>query len=232
MRRLGEGIEDYGKYILHYKGETPGQYGVGFLVKREYSDRIEELRGISERIAILNIKLPIQTSKEEYWSIIQAYSPTESDKKEDVDKIELFYQNLQRTVDTAHKNVILMGDFNGQIGECRAGEEYAIGRYGNGKRSKNGERLVNFGGLAYGTPSKLAYGLPLVDTFHDPCSTPCVTLTTGLDACDHALATTSDAVSVVCYPTFDSCNDDENAGSCVSVSVSSGSRASGCCSSR
>ncbi|KAI8428176.1 hypothetical protein MSG28_002412 [Choristoneura fumiferana] len=85
------------------------------------------------------------TSKEEYWSIIQAYSPTESDKKEDVDKIELFYQNLQRTVDTAHKNVILMGDFNGQIGECRAGEEYAIGRYGHGKRSKNGERLVNFG---------------------------------------------------------------------------------------
>ncbi|KAI8430428.1 hypothetical protein MSG28_000705 [Choristoneura fumiferana] len=36
----------------------------------------------------------------------------------------------------------------------------------------------------------------------------------------------SDVVSVVCYPTFDSCNDDENAGSCVPVSVSSGSRAS------
>ncbi|KAI8431475.1 hypothetical protein MSG28_015991 [Choristoneura fumiferana] len=35
----------------------------------------------------------------------------------------------------------------------------------------------------------------------------------------------SDVVSVV-YPTFDSCNDDENAGSCVPVSVSSGSRAS------
>lgn len=145
MRRLGEGIEDHGKYILHYKGETQGQYGVGFLIKREYTDRIVELKGISERISILNIKIPIQNSKDEHWSIIQAYSPTEADKKEDIDKIEDFYKKLQETVDYAYKNMIIMGDFNGQIGECHEGEEYTVGKHGYGKRSKNGERLVNFG---------------------------------------------------------------------------------------
>ncbi|XP_062532938.1 uncharacterized protein LOC134201709 [Bombyx mori] len=142
---MGEGIEDHGKYILHYKGETPGQYGVGFLIKRKYMDRIEELKGISERIAILNIKFPVQNSRDELWSIIQVYSPTEADKKQDTNKIEEFYQKLQITVDTAHKNLIIMGDFNGQIGECRSGEEYIVGRYGNGNRSKNGQHLVNFG---------------------------------------------------------------------------------------
>ncbi|GBP31106.1 Putative uncharacterized transposon-derived protein F52C9.6 [Eumeta japonica] len=37
-----------------------------------------------------------------------------------------------------------MGDFNGQIGECHRDEEYIVGSEGNGTRSKNGERLVNF----------------------------------------------------------------------------------------
>lgn len=143
MRRFGEGIQDRGNYILHYIGETPGLYGVGFMVRKNLADNIEELRGISERIAILNIKLSIKGKNEE-WSIIQAYSPTESDKKEDVIKIENFYNDLQSTMESAHKNKIVMGDFNGQIGTQKNGEEYIIGRYGFGFRSKNGTRLVNF----------------------------------------------------------------------------------------
>ena len=38
-----------------------------------------------------------------------------------------------------------MGDFNGQIGiRDNPGEEYTIGKYGHGKRTKNGARLVSF----------------------------------------------------------------------------------------
>lgn len=139
MRRFGEHIEDHGKYILYHKGETPGMYGIGFMVKRHLINKIEELRGITERIAILNIKLNIE--KEENWSIIQAYSPTESSKKEEIEK---FYEDLQNTIETAYKNVIIMGDFNGQIGTQNIGEELSIGSYGFGTRSKNGTRLVNF----------------------------------------------------------------------------------------
>ncbi|XP_045496057.1 uncharacterized protein LOC123694618 [Colias croceus] len=139
MRRFGEQIEDRGKYILQYKGETPGLYGVGFMIKKNLANNIIELRGISERISILNIKL-----NDEKWSIIQAYSPTESDKKEDLIKTDKFYEELQNTIETSHKNVLLMGDFNGQIGTQNRGEEYSIGDFGFGTRSKNGTRLVNF----------------------------------------------------------------------------------------
>ncbi|CAG4989725.1 unnamed protein product [Colias eurytheme] len=143
MRRYGEGINDYGNYILHYKGETQGQYGVGFLVKKNLTNRIDEIKGISERITILNIMLPL--NKEEKWSIIQAYSPPESNKKKDVANIEKFYEDLRMSMQYCNKNVIVMGDFNAQIGtKIKSGEEYTIGKYGQGKRSKNGSRLVTF----------------------------------------------------------------------------------------
>ncbi|GBP16131.1 Craniofacial development protein 2 [Eumeta japonica] len=140
MRRYGEGIQDYGDYILHYKGETPGLYGVSFLIKKKLAHRIEEIKGISERITVLNIVLPL--NKNQKWSIIQAYSPTESNKNEDVVKTEKFYKDLRTTIAYSHKNIILMGDFNGQIGTFNNGEEYTVDKYGHGKRSKNGDRLV------------------------------------------------------------------------------------------
>ncbi|GBP78304.1 Retrovirus-related Pol polyprotein from type-1 retrotransposable element R2 [Eumeta japonica] len=97
--------------------------------------RIEELKGISERIAILNIKISTQDGRDEFWSIIQAYSPTEANKKEDVDKIEDFYKLLQKTIETAHKNVIVTGDFNDQIGECHRDEKYTVGSHGGVKKA-------------------------------------------------------------------------------------------------
>lgn len=145
VRRLGERIEDHGKYILYHIGETPGLYGVGFIVKRSLAENIQELRGISERIALLNIQLPVDGEEAQIWSIIQAYSPTESNKREDITKIEKFYEDLRSTVANAYKNVIVMGDFNGQIGKQRNGEEYTIGNHGYGSRSNNGSRLVSFG---------------------------------------------------------------------------------------
>ncbi|GBP25976.1 LINE-1 retrotransposable element ORF2 protein [Eumeta japonica] len=144
MRRLREGIEDYGRFILHYKGETPGLYGVGFLIKKELMHNLVEIKGISERISVLNIKLPLYQEKDTTWSIIQAYSPTESNKKQDIEKIENFYSDLQATIQNSYKNIILMGDFNGQVGVSNPGEEFTIGRHGYGKRTKNGERLVSF----------------------------------------------------------------------------------------
>lgn len=99
MRRYGETINDYGNYILHHIGETPGLYGVGFLIKKKLVNSIIEIKGITERIAIINITLPV--NNEEKWSIIQAYSPTESSSKEDIAKIEKFYLDLKETIQNA-----------------------------------------------------------------------------------------------------------------------------------
>ncbi|GBP51168.1 Craniofacial development protein 2 [Eumeta japonica] len=70
--------------------------------------------------------------------------PTESNKKQDIEKIENFYSDLQATIQKSYKNIILMGDFNGQVGVSNSGEEFTIGRHDYGKRTKNGERLVSF----------------------------------------------------------------------------------------
>lgn len=137
VRRTGEYIEDRKEYILYYKGETKGSYGVGFIVKKYLRKNIEEFKGISERIAVLNMNLPGYKDK---WSIIQIYAPTE--QQEEYIK-DLFYNQLSSVLQDTYKNVIVMGDFNGRIGSQRTGEDKVIGNFGFGRRSKNGERMIN-----------------------------------------------------------------------------------------
>ncbi|CAK1595369.1 unnamed protein product [Parnassius mnemosyne] len=118
VRRNGEAIVEYNQFILYYKGETPGRHGVGLLIKKELKNFIVEINGISERIAILNVKIP---SDKEIWSIVQIYSPTEQSTTL---KIESFYSSVNTTLkEHAHKNCIVMGDFNAQVGTPRNGED-------------------------------------------------------------------------------------------------------------
>lgn len=140
MRRAGESIEEYQDFVLFNKGNIEGQGGVGFLVKKHLKEHIIEFIGINDRTAILNIKVP---SFKKTWTIIQAYAPTE---QEDEFKHESFYNNLsQAIISNYSKNIIiLMGDFNAQVGIKQCKEEYVLGNFGYGKRSKNGQRLVEF----------------------------------------------------------------------------------------
>lgn len=50
------------------------------------------------------------------WSIVQVYAPTDSSKPEDITRSEFFYENLQSVLQTCHKNLIIMGDFNAKVG--------------------------------------------------------------------------------------------------------------------
>lgn len=137
VRRLGECIEDHGNYIFYYKGETPGLFGTGFIIKKELKPFINEFIGISERIVILNVKLP---PTNEMWSIVQVYSPTEQSSRTDIDT---FYSMLQDAINShSHNNLVVMGDFNARTGERGDGEQIIMGPYCSGKRSRNGEKLV------------------------------------------------------------------------------------------
>lgn len=120
---------------------TPGQYGVGFIIKKHLAKCVESFIGISERIAVMNLKLP---GYKDPWSIVQVYSPTE---QSDVRTIDSFYLELNKTIqDHAYKNLVVMGDFNGQIGDRQQEEDTVLGPfvYGKKARSRNGEMLVNF----------------------------------------------------------------------------------------
>lgn len=139
MRRAGEKIEEHKKYILYQKGEPGGQKGVGFLIKQSLKKHIRELIGISDRLAILNIDLP---GYKKQWSIMQAYAPTE---QSDAAVLESFYDEMSRAIsNNADKHIILMGDFNAQVGARQNNEEHVLGKFGHGKRSRNGEKLVEF----------------------------------------------------------------------------------------
>ncbi|XP_013180797.1 PREDICTED: craniofacial development protein 2-like, partial [Papilio xuthus] len=150
VRRLGDKIEEYENFILYHKGETPGKYGVGFLINKNIKKYIDEITGINERIAVLTL-----TFNNQSWSIIQVYSPTEQATKKEID---LFYEQLNNTIrESTHKNIIIMGDFNAQIGERRPGENLVLGPYCYGKRTRNGNKLLE---LAY------EYNLKILNTLY------------------------------------------------------------------
>ena len=139
MRRAHETIEERSGYILFSKGEEGGQRGVGFLIKTYLRKHVKDLIGVSDRIAILNISIP---SYKKNWSIIQVYAPTEK-----ADRLELqdFYDKLTEALTTCSNNyIILMGDLNAQVGEKQSADEQIIGNFGYGKRSTNGQKLVDF----------------------------------------------------------------------------------------
>lgn len=71
---------------------------------------------------------------------MQVYSPTEQSTKSEIDS---FYFSLNTAIkDHAHKNFIVMGDFNAQIGPPRNGEDIVLGPYSSGKRTRNGQKLM------------------------------------------------------------------------------------------
>ncbi|XP_050563541.1 LINE-1 retrotransposable element ORF2 protein [Spodoptera frugiperda] len=74
------------------------------------------------------------------WSIVQIYAPTEQHNESTKD---IFYDQLSSVLQETHKNVMVIGDFNGRIGMQQTGEENVIGNFGFGRRSKNGERMIN-----------------------------------------------------------------------------------------
>lgn len=137
VHRLGENIVEDDDYVMYYLGETKGQLGVDFLVKKKYKSYIKTFIGISDRVCILEInlvKLPI--------AIIQAHAPTEGSSQEDIDT---FYEDLAKAHDSiSTDNIVSMGDFNAQTEKPKQHEHPVTGQYDHGTRSIRGERLIQY----------------------------------------------------------------------------------------
>lgn len=137
VKRMGCNIEEYSDYILCYIGQTKGLHGVGFLVKKIHKNKITNFTGISERVALLQLK--INTT---HISIIQAYAPTEDSSEDEILK---FYIDIEEAYSlTDDKVIVVMGDFNAKIGWPTKEENLIMGEHGYGKRNERGERLINF----------------------------------------------------------------------------------------
>ena len=127
--------------ILCYKGNEIGQRGVGFWISSKVEKSLHEFQAIDDRIALIKLEL----KRKSFITLIQVYAPTAMAEETEIEK---FYMNLSNTLSKLKINernkVILMGDFNSQVGERYAEEKHILGPYNYGKRNESGERLLNF----------------------------------------------------------------------------------------
>lgn len=135
IRKLGNTIEEHEEFIFYYIGVTPGQYGVGFIVKKYLKKHILSFTGLSERVALLKMNINGLDV-----SIIQVYAPTETSSDEE---LELFYSTVDKAIHLSANNVIVMGDFNAKVGKTNPNET-TTGNYGYGERNCRGNRLIDF----------------------------------------------------------------------------------------
>lgn len=136
MRRLGNKIEEYEDFVLCHIGCTRGKHGVGFIINKSLKNNIESFMGLTERVARLNISI-----QGFMLSIIQVYAPTETASEEE---IEEFYKTIDKALETTHKIIILMGDFNAKVGAPKDGEHLIVQQHGYGERNDRGQRLVDY----------------------------------------------------------------------------------------
>jgi exonuclease III len=127
-------------FIFYHYGTSQGQRGVGFMVRDYLKSKIVEFNGISERIALLRLKIGSRI-----LNIFQVYAPTSL--AEEAER-ELFYDSLSKAINSKKTNWkeinIILGDFNSQVGCQEAGEKFVVGKYGYGVRNEAGQRLVDF----------------------------------------------------------------------------------------
>lgn len=128
------------KNTFCYIGSQSGQRGVGFLIKNNISHKLTEFRGISDRIAIIKFQFEKQS-----LTIIQIYAPTATTEEKTCDE---FYSQLKEILNKQKQNIknhlLILGDFNSQIGLQKTDEQETVGKFNYGKRNPRGAKLVLF----------------------------------------------------------------------------------------
>ena len=123
--------------IWFYFGCTKGYRGVGFYINKKVTNKISEMKGISERIAFLKV----QINKKTKLLIIQVYAPTLEAPK---DEIKEFYNTLENTLMKEQERYnIIMGDFNAKIGNDQT-LSGCTGPHTLNDTNRNGQRLGKF----------------------------------------------------------------------------------------
>ena len=146
IKRKGCGERKLDKgYVLKYSGiniESRAKEGVGFIWDEETEKKCVRWDGINSRIITADFQL------EETITIIQIYAPTEDELQ---NQKESFYDNLNKTFDEAQRrsrHVLIIGDWNAQIGRGRQQKGTIPGIIGNhlnvGNRNRNGKMMLEF----------------------------------------------------------------------------------------
>ena len=112
-KKKGKGTVCIDDYILAYSGkqkEESAHACVGLLIHKKYTNNIDNIEYISERIIQVTLKFP-----QAKWYLLSLYAPDISKPKE---QREEFYEDLQNSVDQKPRDalLIMMGDMNARVG--------------------------------------------------------------------------------------------------------------------
>ena len=140
VRRPGEGQISVGGYTYFWSGSRTGAHfgGVAIAVADALLPAIDNICYVSDRL--MSLRLRHNTG---VLTVVSVYAPTNVGREED--KI-LFYRQLRSVAEScpARDTLLVMGDFNAEVGSSRAGYEHVVGPHGKGVRNDNGSRLLEF----------------------------------------------------------------------------------------
>lgn len=142
IRWKGAGQIRKDSYTMYYSGEeTQGRNGVGFIINNKLEKKVIEFKPINGRIAKVRIK-----SKPFNTTIINIYAPTENAEEEEKTKM---YDKIEETIQDIPKQdtIIIMGDFNAQIGKEDYNNEVAGKETIHEVTNNNGSRLCNLAAM-------------------------------------------------------------------------------------
>ncbi len=142
IKRLGNQIiRTKNDNLFCYKGEVAGQRGIGFIISKKWVENVVEFEGVNDRIAILRLNLPKNNS----LTLIQTYAPTTMSSENEIDNFYNALVSCTQNIKTNKKHqLIVMGDFNSQIGKRENEEGEVMGPYTYGQRNERGQKLIRF----------------------------------------------------------------------------------------
>ena len=125
--------------LIHGPCNTQGRKGVAFLIDRNLRDQVQ--RVCIEKDFLIGVSINNEKST---TSIIKVYMPDISAKKEEV---QIAYESLKKMIDKLKvkgkiNHIVIMGDFNGRIGEERI--EGVCGNFGSNTMNRNGRLFTEF----------------------------------------------------------------------------------------
>lgn len=114
--------------------------GVAILLNKETKKSLMNWQPVSNRILTVRLKTKVRPV-----TIVQCYAPTEVADEEEKEK---FYGQLNKTLRAIkrHDIIMIMGDFNAQLGGENEGVEMVMGKHGLGVLNDNGTRFLELCG--------------------------------------------------------------------------------------
>lgn len=138
VKREGEELIERSDFLMYSFTKSRKRGSVGFAVNKRWKNQVKIFKGLSDRVAILELQLEAKT-----FGFIQCYAPTSRAKDEEIDE---FYDSVNEALrDTSNCDyLIVMGDFNAKVGQSDDSNSDIMGKFGYGIQNERGDRLINF----------------------------------------------------------------------------------------